>query len=691
MGKLKLYHVVKEKGQLAIYDELQFDGNTYFTCEYNKIKKRMTQIGVSVEGANRVVVKQFGMEVAQLTLDEESSIWYHGQKEWIEDGFSQTTDSIFGINAGGSFDVVAYDENNNEIAKVAVIITPGTMSIEEYQQMQQEVRRLFELFSYDLTKIDHNKENYLRRIQLPFYPQQQFQELFDQFFDCFNEILKMPEQELIQIEKKISLHQVKKWIPSIIIENEIKQNGKVTASISEKTTDIKEHRMIKFMVEEFQQRIDMELAAERKHLSSLQNELQQLVEVEKMEQSSSLASNFRNLIEIVSSDCEKLKHRIDMWEKMRMKVDELLNHPLLQCESQILEETHLFRMHPFYNEIYSIYIAYENLSPILSETFRLFIQSILKSPTLYEIWILLKIIEQISQWGVNPNEFIKDVQEKYLNQKTISRYKKLFRLVDKPFNIALCYDCTFNETGYKPDFVIGFFNKKKKKWYMHTLDAKYKCYSKMTRGRNKIINDLERSGTRYLNELFRNVQNVYLQSATLVHTDIDSLNWNVKDQTLNPNCHQHKLAHFYLTPSESKNLSVYLKRLLHECSHFESCCPKCGKKIDGIKEEKEPYGNKLRWKTTYICKECEEVWVANFCSSCFYNNRGLKNTTIQGKIYRYSRPLYKYPTNNYNLQVEDNWDVHCPMCNKTANHWLNFIIQEDILKGTIIRSGNSEL
>lgn len=59
-----------------------------------------------------------------------------------------------------------------------------------------------------------------------------------------------------------------------------------------------------------------------------------------------------------------------------------------------------------YLMLYSIWIYRQNLSPVLSESFRLFIQSILKSPTLYEIWVLLKIIEQFSQWGVNPYEFI---------------------------------------------------------------------------------------------------------------------------------------------------------------------------------------------------------------------------------------------------------------------------------------------
>ena len=679
---MNLFHVIKKIDKLEIHDELLFDGKEYFTCEYNRLKKKMTQIGVSIkEDASRVVVKQFEREIALLTFDVQNSIWYHDQKQWVEDNYKQTTDSIFGINAGGSFEVLAYNEKDEQLANAIVNITPGTMSIEEYKQMQHEVRRLFELFSYDLSQVNINEENLLKRIQLPFYPQRQFKILIDQFVDCVNEIVKTPEQELIRIEKKVNLHQVKKWTPSIIIENAIKQNGKVTALISEKTTDIKENQMVKFITEEFQQRIEMELSVEQRHLVLLIDELQQLEDVEKKEQSN-LVTNFRLLRDIVKSDCDKLEKRIGIWIKMSKKIDEILELPFLQCDSEVVEETHLFKMHPFYSEIYDIYTNYEELSPILSDTFRIFIQSLLKSPTLYEIWILLKIVQHLSQWGLNPYEFITDIQEKHINSKSISGYRKQFKLANKSFDIGLYYDFTFEETGYRPDFVIGFFNKKNRKWNFHTLDAKYKCYSKMKNGEKGILRDLEHSGTRYLNELFSG--KVDLQSATLVHTDIESLNWNVKHDEVNQNRSQHKIAHFYLSPSESKNLSIYFKRLLHESSHFEYCCPNCGEAVEGIIEEKDPYRDKLRWKTTYICETCEEVWVVNFCSTCSYNDRGMRRIKRDGRYYRYPRPLYKYPINNYNSQVGDNWDVHCPTCYRTSNHWINYIAHENVMKGPVI-------
>jgi hypothetical protein len=669
---------------LEVKDELQYDQNEYFTCEYNRFEKKMTQIGVSVDGAERVVVKQFDNEIARLTYDEKSSVWYHKQQSWIEDTFTQETDSIFGINAGGYFSLIAYDENSYILAKTTVNITPGTMSIEEYNDMQHEVRRLFEIFSYDLSHVDESDENLLRRVQLPFYPQRQFQELIKQFSECFAEISQSPEHELIQKRTRKHIHQVKKWTPSIIIEDAIKQSGKVNAKISEKITEIKEHRMIRFMLEEFFNRIKMELSAEQRYLDKLEDEYEQLEEVESKE-NSSLVNNFRKLKGIVKSDCEKLKERSSTWLILKKETEELLNHPLLQIETEEPEETHLFRMHPTYSRIYDIYIDYEQLSPELSDTFRLFIQSILKSPTLYEIWILLKVIQQLSQWGVRPYEFVQDVKARYLSQGSISGYNKLFKLEDKPFNICLYYDYSFNDKGYRPDFVIGFYDKQNRKWYMNTFDAKYKNYSKMKKGSRKILNDLEHSGTRYLNELFFSDHNLLLKSATVVHPDIKSINWNVKQSQVNPERKQHRIGHFYLTPHRSKNLSIYFKRLLHECCNFGYCCPTCGKKILGFQEEINRFNDKLGLKTTYLCEECEEVWVSNFCSSCFYNGIDMSRIRKNGNINRYPKPLYKYPIDNYNLQVGDNWDVHCPSCNKTAKHWLNYTPVEDVLRKSLVQ------
>lgn len=113
----------------------------------------------------KVLIEQFKQPVATLTKDNKTNIWYHKPSKWLADGFEQSTDSIFGINAGGSFDIVAYDVDNLELARAQVNITPGTISIKEYAFMQQEVRRLFELFSYDLARESIDNKNILKQTQ----------------------------------------------------------------------------------------------------------------------------------------------------------------------------------------------------------------------------------------------------------------------------------------------------------------------------------------------------------------------------------------------------------------------------------------------------------------------------------------------------------------------------------------------
>lgn len=681
---VKLYHIQKHN-RLFAYDELQFDGKEYFTYEYSRQRKKMTQIGIlTKEEANRVIVKQFNQEVVRLTLDEDSRIWYHRPKEWIEDNYNQKTDGIFGINAGGSFEVVAYNDKNEEIETAIVNITPGTMSLEEYKQIQLEVRKLFELFSYDLSERNIQEENILKRVQFPLYPQREFIELLNHFSEYTLKIMEAPEQQLTVNRQKIHIHQVKKWKPSIIIENSIKQNGRVTADVIEKTYDIKEHQMIRFMAEEFQRRIEVEVAMEKKQLILLMDEIRELQDVERKEQSN-LVFKFRSLINILLSDCAKLQQRSLIWNDAANKVNEILDVPLLQCEPMTIEETHTFRMHPIYSEVYEIYLAYEELSPVLTETFRAFIQSLLKSPTLYEVWVLLKIIHYFSEWGLDAHEFVVDIQKKYKDSKSISGYKKQFRLENRPFDIGIYYDFTFDGSGYRPDFVIGFFEKENKQWSLHTLDAKYKCYSEMTKGEQTLLNDLKHSCTRYLNDLFDG--DLKVKSATLIHTDIKSLNWNVKEKQVNTEDNQHTIAHFHFTPFESKNLQIYLKRLLHENSGLDHCCPKCGQFVEGIIQNTKEFQNKISRKILYNCSVCEEVWVANFCSSCSYHGRNMKLFYYNGYPKYLARQLYKYPTHNYNIQVGESWDVHCPNCYKTFDHKINYIVKHTIRnEPMIIRS-----
>ncbi|KFL42875.1 hypothetical protein CH76_09935 [Lysinibacillus sp. BF-4] len=685
---MKLFHIVVNN-ELKCKEELYFDGKDYFSCEYNSIKKKFTQIGVKVE-ANEVFVRQFEKNILSLTYDTLTGIWYQKSNDWIENDFMNKSHSIFGINVGGKFEIVALNQKYEEIEKVTVNITPGTMSIEEYQLMQQEVSYLFEMFSYDLTDDKFNRKNLLRRVQIPLFPLSTFSQLVEDTEILLSELCQKPEVELRQIVKKIHVKDVTKWTPTLIIDEALKKQGKVRALINEKCTDIRENRMVKFMLDEYLKRATNELKLEQQQRKMFELEASELL-LMLSQTKGELTVQPRRLHKILKKDIQLLEMRNQKWHEIIKRIEIMLENQLMAVESELLEETYLFRMHAYYSELYDIYNQYEQLLPELTSTFRLFVENLLRSPTLYEVWVLLKIVQYLMQWGLNPKEFIRDLERKYSNLNTvnISGYRKRFHLPNRPFDIAIYYDYEFSKNKYRPDFVIGFKNKNiSSGWSFHTLDVKYKDYSTMEVGRNVYMKDLERSAYRYLKELLR--PKYVIQSATLVHLDRKSTNWNVKPDKLLPHYTYHKLAHFYLAPFDSNNLSIYFKRLLHEGSNYTNCCPQCGKvgkgeqknyKVINIKDNFKK--KKQVWKTHYTCDYCNELWVANFCSDCSFNNRN--NLISECGSYVYPRPLYKYPTNNYNIQVSDEWEVHCPSCNKLSYPERSYTLVDDDFYGPNIK------
>lgn len=668
---MKLLHI-KVQDEITCDSELQFDGNAYFTCEYNRKKGKMTQIGVRVTQAVEVMVRQFEQNIVSLVYDERANIWYQKSEQWLEEGYKRATDGIFGINVGGSFEVVALNAAGEVIEQATVHITPGTMSLEEYKEMQQEVRHLFEVFAYDLTDDTRLENNLLRRIQMPLFPLAPFQEIIENTVLLMEELVAHPEVTLRPTLKKVHVKDVRKWTPALIIEETIRQQGKVTALINEPVTDIQENRMLRYMLEQYVERIQSELTGEQRQYRAFQHEKAEL-EVMIAQERGEMIVQPKKLVQVLEADCQLLEQRQKQWQALLAAVEDVLEQQLLQGESEQLEETFLFRMHPQYSELYALFLQYEELTPELTDTFRLFIQGLLKSPTLYEVWVLLKIIQQLSQWGANPKEFIEDLEQSCVipNTHLISGYRKQFKLPNRPFDVWLYYDTVLDETGYRPDFVIGFQNIETGYWAFHTLDVKYKNYSAMRRGETSFETDIERSAYRYFVELLR--PNYTVQSASLVHLDDKNQHWNAKPDYLFPKTAAHQLAHFKLSPHHSEGLAIYFKRLLHEGSDYGSCCPSCGMRQEGNVRNYQIKNGQHKWKTYYTCEACNEFWVANFCGDCAYNNRN----TLEGRVgdfahvlgnkeahFSYPRPLYKYPTANYNLQVGDEWEVHCPSCNR---------------------------
>ncbi len=682
---MKCFHITKKGNEIHIINELAFSKGIYYTCEYNRVKKKMTQIGVQIHNAVKVVVEQFDKVVANLTYDEAKDVWYHRENKWVADDFVQKTDSIFGVNAGGSFQIKSYDSAMQLLSSQEVVITPGTMSLEEYIEMQLEVKRLFDVFSFDYMHAPFEEEMKLQSIQLPFFPINTLAELIDNIEKLLQRISQEPASELIAMPIKVGRHQVKKWRVKTILQMELNESDKIKTDIYTTSTHIKEHQMIRRMLEILLERIQTEKSVEANFILGLLTEISELQQAIDKEKSFTLKQVMQNQLIILQTDVHKLQLRTNRWSNFAETIKNLINYEFLQFDSMEIDETHLFRMHPLYSELYEVYLQYEKLTPQHSSSLRLFVQSILKSPTLYEIWILLKIFEQLKAWGADLKIFIDDIKNRFLEKGTISDYKRIFKLENPLFNVAIYYDFLHEQSGYRPDFIIGIYHKEKKKWFMHILDAKYKEYSAFKNGVDVLRKDLLRSATRYLTT-FESNESVRFKTATIIHPDQNAGWWNIKDDEINLTKQQHTYAHFSFTPRNQQNLNIYLKRLLHEKSALGNFCLNCANVVEPEKKEKR-YKNLKRIKNTFICESCQIVWVENYCGDCAKNGRNLIDYyDVDEQLWlKKTKPLYKYATNNFNLQVNDDWNVHCPTCYATANN-SNSNIEFNLLIGETIKS-----
>lgn len=671
--KMQIFRIYfeAENHQPTILDELIPAEDGFHTFEYTDAPHRKAQLGIRVHHATEVICEQFHQTVARLTYNAELDIWYHQSKSWQTQHGDSHTDGIFGLNAGGTFKVIAYNDNNI-IEETTVIITPGTMSLEEYIEMQEDVRHLMELFSYDLNDASTETEK-LKSVQIRLYPLDTFSNILSETNKLLSIIEEAPEQTLTSVTIKQQPHQIKKWTAKTLIDAQKNPFKKIKTTQQIATFHIPEHQMIRKMLKIYEERIRMERNYEKRLNEQFKNEAQQLQVA-----LPNVTGKTRTAVEAqwhsIKEDLELLADRKNRWINLERQLDTMLDLYYLQLpEIEEIEETFLFRMHPLYSEVYIQYVKYEELQPQYEEVLKSFVRSILKSPTLYEFWILLKIVAYFSEWGFSPKNFIHKLQKKLLEEtqldefkspdKLLSQFKMKFDSLNTGFKIGIWYDYErTNENGtLRPDYIIGFQNKHNPShWVYHALDAKYKPYHQFKNGQALLHKDLLRSATRYVTQYTPS-----LRSATLIHPDLHETNWNIQDDEINPHHYVHQYGHFYFTPYHQENFRVYLRKLLHEMSDYENYCPSCGHHVNPIREEKpssSPYF--IKEKRTYICSNCQEVWVANYCGHCVNNPR----TYLRRNGQILPTPLYKYATYNFNQQVGNSWNVHCPICSHTAPH-----------------------
>ncbi|MGG4132129.1 hypothetical protein ABEW19_28135 [Paenibacillus illinoisensis] len=626
-----------DEATVQIYEQLDREQKTYVMKEYSREQKSLLRIGVKIAEADHVIAKDaWGNEFNLFESIHEKDLWYDVRKGWMENGYETTKEAIFGSNACGEWKILAYRKDRSLLASEDVRVIPSLLSAEQYRIMQLEIKKLFEELVYQPGQNDDR--NIIRELQVPLFPIENLQILMSEWARWLEQIEESPSEILYSTRDKRAVRQLKRWDAKAILEQALFPfRDKISARVSLKDVHVPEHRMIKWMLERVNDRIEQEKTTEASMLHQLKEIRHGIVGLKSShEKDNKVLETLEKRKQQIKKDIDLLEDRYVIWTQFEAVINHYLTNEIFNVGELEPEWTHLFASHPQYRAVYEVYERIGMLAPILTLKELEFEKSLTNSPHLYEVWVLLQLIREL-----NRVKFVcKDVAESLIShfekKRTLSGWRDMFTYEDKV--VWLYYECELpHESGklVKPDYLLLFKTQESDLWHAHTLDAKYKPYVDM--GKKVLEHDLERSGRRYLG-ISKN--KIVMKSASVVHMDKRTNNWNVDTRKL------YSLCHFHAIPGNLEGLKIYMKRFFHYFENLKHLCPSCGE-IATCRDQ--------NFKQTYICDFCNEVWVNNTC-------RDLNRQHVKTKV-----RLLKYASGNYYLQVGDDWNVYCPICSSDVN------------------------
>lgn len=629
---------------VTIIKEVDKRDDTYYFQEYSRIHGKHIQIGIEIENASRVSIQGYPYIIFTESLNI-TGLWCMQPNTEIE----------FGFNACGKFLIEAFDINDELISQETLLVLPRTLTFKQYLLMQAEVRDLLIAFNTVPTSEIEGGNRWIRKST---FPLEKFRLLFKKFKNGLEDVLEAPAEILISRQQLMRRESVKRWTPRMLIESQAYAGQpKIKASVLDRSHHILEHGMIRNMLDTLNEMIQQALDIESINAGVFEKEIESRDQVPINAQSiteGSILSALQNKQEEVQKHFTDTLEKIDSLNELKLTLlsfreeEQVFNVP-----SEQVEETHLFIHDPRYNEVFESYEEIIHLIPKMDFEKKHFIEQILKSPYLFEIWTLLQLYAECMRLQFLPPISITDELFKHYK-----KYKKLSHLTIKfthtktKDRIDITYEPEIKIpeiSSRKPDYYISFINRLNNSYNSHTLDAKYKPYSD-PQFEEYLLEDMIHSGQRYVEDFsgtrFR------LSSAALVHNDVieNTYNWNVRLQEEIERI-PYTYSHFSIAPGNMNHLNTYMKRIIHQYNGNYGYCPSCGTMNSG-----DPHPKKSPYKWTYIC-ECQEVWVNNVCKNDYRQNYHRPGFT--GPDTR----LLKYAYGNYNKQVEDKWDVHCQECN----------------------------
>ena len=624
--------------RVQMYEELPREGYYYIMNEYTREKGKLLRIGVVIQGADQVIAQDsWGDKIHLCASALEKNLWYEKRQTWMENGYEQSNDAIFGANACGEWEIIAYSKEGKRLATEKVKVIPSLLSVEQYYVMQMEVKKQFEeLAVFKLAEKDDR--DMIRELQIRLFPIEKFKMLFDEWIKWLQKIKYSPAETLITTREKQMKHKIKNWDAKTILESAMfPYREKLSVKTTLKVVDLPEHHMIKAMLEQIRERILQESITEKAISNDLTAIIKELTEYKlDQDRDNRVAETIQRRKRQIDEDLNVLQKRQKIWQHCNQKLHQLLSDSLFDVKEQEPIWTHLFSSHHVYRPVFELYEKIMEFVPELTPRERDFERTILNSPNLYEIWILFRLIHQFQKLQFKAKGLSDSLVKYYEEHKSLSGWKQIF--LSKQDTMVLYYEpeMTIDDGGsVKPDYMIITRRNQNSIWQAHSLDAKYKPYTILSP--NILEKDLERSGRRYLRIANHNIE---MKTAALVHIDKHTTNWNIDTNNV------YSLSQFSAIPGKVENIQTYLKRIFHFYLGKHTMCPSCGQSSEVIDDI---------YKQTYLCDSCNEVWVNNVCK---YRKQYHPQFRVK---------LLKYPSGNYNVQVGNQWNVYCPICSRDVN------------------------
>lgn len=617
-----------EVESVNVAGNLDYIENQYVGKEYTKINGNYVTLGIKTD-KNLISVSAVGKFGYNRNLIKvEDGIWLTtAQYLWSEEFKSYKPISYpLGINQCGVIKFQGEDDKGNKYSTPEVKILPSLVTEEEYSIMESQLKAITENLSNNCQNEHNGDTSASALINL-----NALSTYISNLCAILKEINDKPQELLIGEKERVNIDKIKKFTSKLFIDTEIYPHKKsFDVIVPKKSLDLKEHRILKGALEELLDIFENQI----KYESSISNDLRfQINEISKLYEKNRVENKIiefaKNRIEKIEIKEKEIKtNRLEIWKTLINKIYDCLDMAIFKnISTDSWQETHIFNFNPLYQQAFD---TFEQLNKLLrkSETLSVFKNDLIKSPDLYEKWVLFRVID----YFINDLKFNKgkdNVIEKMIEYYNIHSTLQGFSIeIKREEKQSIIITSEKNIQGQRPDISLVLKNGQHEIEVF--LDAKYKPYSKK---RATLSQDIEISALRYLKLSENSV------GAFLIHPDKQLPDCFGKSKP-------HKSGYVSASPTNSQGIRVLAKMIIHFYMGWDNICPECGK-IGDVLEDKV-------YKVHYKCSndKCGAFWVQN---SCRYRREHLSN----------NRKLYKYTDGNYHTESKSDWDVHCPVCEKS--------------------------